>query len=290
MSHAATTKGLAYFAPKIAWLRQNYPNLRLTLAEVGQALPGKAGTFDQTQELTLGSALWGVDFMLKAMSMGIQFVTHQNLAGAFFNLFQPADWEEIQTTQPPPGIPAGSRPLEDRAVQRTRHPAAVFPLYHACIAVADLIGSNTQADLKVSELALPGQGQGQGQNVNPDLAAYAAWEGNQLKRMVVLNLKPWSATLNKGTDRGKQSIKLQVGKDAKKAKVRRLTAKDGWTAGQGGIEGKVSYGGTVWTTKDQGKGSKAPDAGGEEEVKVDEQGGLTVDVNDSETVVVLLET
>lgn len=69
MSHAATTQKLSYFAPKIAWLRQNYPKISLSLGEVGQALPGKAGTFDQTQELTLGSALWGVDFMLKAMSM-----------------------------------------------------------------------------------------------------------------------------------------------------------------------------------------------------------------------------
>lgn len=215
-------------------------------------------------------------------------MTHQNLAGGFFNLFQPAPWTETPASSQPSGNPERPTPLDNRALQSIQHPAAVFPLFHACVAVADFIGSNTQVDLKVGELALPGQDQGQ--NVNPDLAAYAAWEGNQLKRMVVLNLKPWSATLDRKGDRGKQCIKLQVGQGAKKAKVRRLTAKDGWTAGQGGMEGKVSYGGTVWTTKDQGKGSKAQDAGGEEEVNVDAQGGLTVDVNDSEAVVILLES
>lgn len=69
MSHASTTKALSYFGPKIDYLRQSHPNIPLVLAEVGQALPGKKGAFDISQETSLGGGLWGIDFMCKAMAI-----------------------------------------------------------------------------------------------------------------------------------------------------------------------------------------------------------------------------
>lgn len=221
------------------------------------------------------------------MSQGIKFVTHQQLPGSPFAAFQPADWTETPPAPASTGTPANVQ-NQRRANQPTgnsgptKYSAAVYPLYHGILAIADFIGPNSQAELRVAEIPAP--------NNDPDLAIYGAFEAKSLKRLVLLNLKAWSAELNKGTQRGTKEIRVQVS-GTKKASLRRLTGQGGWTGGKGFQEGKVTYGELTWTAKSQGKGVKPDGSPGhqvDEPLQVDDQGCFTVKLADSEAAVVFL--
>jgi hypothetical protein len=107
-----------------------------------------------------GAALWGIDFNLYCASVGIRRVhMHQGTN------YRYASWQPIQT---------------NITTQGTKPP------YYGNIVVAAMLGDVTGNATRIANLPLQDERE----------AAYAAYVGDELKRVLVLNLRQYNYTVN----------------------------------------------------------------------------------------------
>ncbi|KAI1079018.1 glycoside hydrolase family 79 protein [Whalleya microplaca] len=189
MDVGATHHHLDQFAKRISWLRQNKPDIKFVLSEVGNSLDR---TNAYAYQARLGSALWQLDFYLYAMTVGVARINYQQIMHAGYNLWLP--------------------------VASAGHQPQVFANFYSQPFVADFIG--TSGKTRVAQLKT-----GRKDNV----AAYAAYEGSDgaAKRLAVANLNYWNKATAGGKERPGVAVDLKVGKDVKKVRVVRLSSPEG---------------------------------------------------------------
>lgn len=137
---------------------------------------------------TAEAAIWAVDYMLQAASLGVSRVHFHNGLGYRYNAFQPV---------------AG---LQDDTNMTSR--AHILPLYHAFLIVNEAIGADTGAGPYVAELG----------TLDRTLAVYGIWKRGDLKRMVMIH-----SGLYQDGQRGRLDVELQgAGLDEKEVRVKRL--------------------------------------------------------------------
>ncbi|KAF8309013.1 hypothetical protein DL93DRAFT_2170653 [Clavulina sp. PMI_390] len=130
---------------------------------------------------TAGAAIWTLDYVLQAASIGIRRVFFHEGVGFKYDLIQPVTlYRDIET-----GEPLDS-PL----------PAHVQPQYYAAIVAASLIGSS-QCDKEIAEITVP----------NSEVGGYGAYENGVLKRAVFINNNAYLQ--DSAAPRG--SVALQLG-------------------------------------------------------------------------------
>ncbi|KAI0023848.1 hypothetical protein F4780DRAFT_26136 [Xylariomycetidae sp. FL0641] len=238
---------LDQYLVRIDFLRENHPDIPFVLNEVGNSL---SVTNVYAYQAVLGSALWQVDFYLYAMTIGVARVNWQQIMHSGFDLW----------------LPVASAGL----------PAQVFANYYSQPFVGDFLGSSGNARVA----RLPGLG-----DPDSNVAAYAAYEGDDLKRIAVVNLNYWNAT-SSGRERGARAIDFELGdaglRDGDTVKVYHLNAPGG--AGAGADD--ITYGGSQWTYESLGKEVKGVREDTEEITVQD--GVAHVEVAESEAVLIWL--
>ncbi|OAR02608.1 hypothetical protein LLEC1_02511 [Akanthomyces lecanii] len=165
---------------------------------------------DYAYQATLGSALWQVDFQLYGLSLGITRFHFQQILHAGFDMW----------------LPGASGNLS----------AQVFANYYAQPFVADFVGAAGNVQVKNVPL-------------EPNVAAYVAYEGGTPKRAAIVNLKYWSKCRSRGEARLAQYVRVQVPAGVTKVKVVHLTSPKGASA----KAKTVTYAGSQWTYESQGK-------------------------------------
>lgn len=196
---------------------------------------------DYAYQATLGSALWQVDFQLYALSLGIARFNFQQIMHSGFNLW----------------LPTASKGMAPQ----------VFANYYAQPFVADFIG--TAGNVQVKNVPL-----------EPNVAAYVAYEDGTPKRAAIINLKYWSECRSKGAQRFAQHVKVHVPYGVKKVKVVHLTS----TKGASAKAKTMTYAGSQWTYESMGKEVKGVRNDGDELFVEGDQ--VEVPVKASEAVIV----
>ena len=145
-------------------------------------------------------------------------------------------------------------------------------MYHGIILAADFLGSDTSRPTRVRSLAIPGP--------DPRISAYASYQGTELSKIAICNLKLWDASVSEGP-RSIEQIKLELPMGVKKVVVQRLTGPGAFA------QGDVTWGGENWTYESNGKGNVMSD---DDKQTLPVQGGhVTVSVKATEAIVVSLQ-
>lgn len=196
-----------------------------------------------------GDALWLVDFSLWAAEHNIRRLHFHQGTDYRYGSWQP--------------VPKSTRD----GVSGAASPPTTNPPYYGQVMVAKALGSSR--DTRIKNIPLAG-------DTN---AAYAVFDGDQLARLVVLNMQAFNTTSSSG-GRPKRGYKFQVpasdsddGAGTLRARVERLTAA-GSDAETGITLGGISYDYSL----QQGKPVVLDDR---EEIVVVEGGMLDVEVEDS---------
>lgn len=233
VNHTRIKNHLHNYTSSIQALQQSSPGTPFILGEDGNSIPL---TSNQTFSNILGTALWNIDFQLQAMTIGVTRVNMQQIFWPGYAMWQPQGDGLI-----PPGVNANfySQPL-----------------------VGDFIGKSNAT--RVTELSLT--------NLSNEafMAGYAAYDGDALASIVLINMKLWSA-LETDEPRGSARITLT---DLPQGciDVRWMNAQDGAYANT-----TLHYNGLQWTYP----------SGKPEQVIHD---GSTVCLQGSELVVLLEDT
>ncbi|KAJ7029768.1 hypothetical protein C8F04DRAFT_1043127 [Mycena alexandri] len=139
---------------------------------------------------SLGAALWTADFMLNAMSMGIQRVSMMQGTNFSFSAWQP--------------------------VTTAVEPKAVHGNWYGHVFAADFIG--TGGDFQIYPLPI--------NNTHPNVVSYAGYNSGLLTKLAVLDMRFWKGT----NDNGRPAVSIELtGLDSgiTGARVSRLTAPGG---------------------------------------------------------------
>ena len=247
MSHSAiTTKGKPYI-DAANYLRQSGSNVPFMLTETAGQIGGGAPDLGPT----FGSTLWSVDWQMYCMSQGIARIAATMRPNAAHSLWIPIDDLEVQ----------------NHTGQAVRAP------YYAQPFIADFIGTSKPGPNVIE------------QDMKDDhFTAYAAYEGNKLTRIALVDLLKWSPP--NGT-RPQRNVSISVN-NGQKVRVARLAAEHGAYSGGVDFDGKnITYAGQQWSKKiDNGKGHPDQQAFETPDVK---QGVLMVKMMASEAVIVHLD-
>lgn len=138
------------------------PTIPFIFGEVGDAL--SSGMINHTLQSSLGSAVWYVDFMLSSMVAGVQRVNLQNIDVAGFS-----QWWPVAVNHSKNGAVGGP---------------TVWATWYATVLIADLI-HDANTTLRVVPLGVSGEGQ------DGSVVAYAAYNGQNLSKVIVLNEELW---------------------------------------------------------------------------------------------------
>ncbi len=140
---------------------------------------------------TAEAAIWAVDYILHAASIGIDRLYLSNGVGYRYNLLQPIS-----------GAPNDGLNLTDRP--------HILPIYHAFLFVNEAIGLNGKGR-RIAEIS----------TTDTSLAVYGIWEGEDLKRLVFINSEVYLPDQGKrGVIRVKPFVALSA--QEKGATLRRL--------------------------------------------------------------------
>ena len=247
MNHSAIATHLDYFQPFITYLQTstnaNGAPIPFIIGEVGNSLNR---THDYSYQAVLGSALWGVDFQLYAMTIGVARINWQQIMHSGFDFWLP--------------------------VESAGEPAQVFASFYAQPYIADFISTGGQT--RVAQLQL--------QDAPDNLEAYAAYEGETLKRIAIVNLQLWDT--DSANPRSVQNVTFTGLDTYNTATVNILSSPDGAHADAS----TITYAGSQWTYASNGEEVKG--------VQNDTltlnitDGALTVPVEDSSAVLVYLDS
>lgn len=158
-----------------------------------------------------GSCLWLADYLLYGTTIGIRRMNIQQSTG-----FSYASW---------------------RGVDYNGLPAAVLPPYYAHPFVADVLGKT--GSTRVANI-----------NTGRDtFSAYGIYDGNTLKRIVLMNLREYNSA--SGGSRPSTTVSLNTGSSSYGGRVtiERLTAPDAHVQDAS----KISWKGLSWTKQSNGK-------------------------------------
>ncbi|KAI0376016.1 hypothetical protein F5Y04DRAFT_233229 [Hypomontagnella monticulosa] len=247
MNHTAIARRLDKYMQSM----NSVQNVQYILSETG----GPMGV-SVKDAAGFGAALWSVDFQLTALTRGIKRVVDSGRPIA-----EHTSWVPDDSTKDHNGGPQ------------------VRAAFSADMFVADFIGKNPG---RVVELKV--------EQTNHLLSAYAMYSSDNKKvtRLALTNLRLWDGSAS-GGNRGKQTFIVPVGNGVKEAKVRRLRADKGVGAtgfDVGGGGSNVTWAGEQWSfSLDNGKGHFPTGKAQVETVQVKE-GRVSIDVPDSEAVVV----
>lgn len=242
MNMSITHRNLDYLLPRINWLKNNRPDVPFIINEIGNSLEP---TNSYEYQARLGSALWAIDFYLYNLANGVKRFNYQQIMHSGFDLWLPvasAGWD-----------------------------AQVFANYYSHPFLADFVGDS--GNTRVSKISINGG------DKYPNLAAYAAYEGNEAKRIAIANLDYWNRT---SSDFERPSARLAIGTEATSVEVTRVSSPDGAGAGAD----TVTYGGSQWTFESLGKEVKG--VRDDTDVIDVKDGFAYVDVPSSEAVMVHL--
>ncbi|KAF2192591.1 glycoside hydrolase family 79 protein [Zopfia rhizophila CBS 207.26] len=216
MNHTAITSKFTNFAKSVSYLRKIAPKIQYILSETGSALQG-----NHEFQSWFGACLWSVDFQLYAMSIGVSRVSGTQRPVARHSLWIP-------------------QPNLKEAGPQVRAP------YYAQPFVADFVGKTVSGERGVVNIELG----------SPFLSAYAMFEGRNLARIAVLNLREWSPSSRNGTGRDAIKVSLHGLGKAKDVQVGRLHAAAGTDAGGWDANSKnITWQGQQWSYGiDKGKG------------------------------------
>jgi len=181
MNHTEIAANLSGFPPILNYLAQEHPDTPLYLAEDNS----DTYTLDMNEyEGVFGSALWLVDYMLYAMSIGIPRVYIQQ--GTIFGF---ASWQPVAVDGLPPKVRAP---------------------YYGDLFIADTIGQTE--DLQVVNVDLD----------SAIMSAYALYGKGSLAKYAVVNLEEWNST--ESGSRPKETVQLSVPDNVNSASVTWLSA------------------------------------------------------------------
>lgn len=145
---------------------------------------------------TAEAAIWAVDYMLQAATLGIRRVHFHNGLGYRYNLFQPASG------------------LEDGLNITRPH---ILPLYHAFLIVNEAIGTSNSSGadgdgglVRIAELG----------TLDRSLSAYGIWQGDKLVRMVLIDSGLFLGPTQGGGPRGQLEIELDGLPNGNKTRIR----------------------------------------------------------------------
>lgn len=155
------------------------PFRRLTVLKKSEGIDGLSDTGE--------SAVWAVDYMLQAASMGIGRVYLHSTPNRRFAVFQPG-W----------GFTNGT------GIQRPH----IMPEYNGLLVVDEMIGNSGKA--MVAEI----------ETLNSNLATYGAWENGKLVRIVLINSNVFEEG---GTTRSALNVTLNGGYTGSYATIKRLS-------------------------------------------------------------------
>ncbi len=232
MYHAAIKTGSAQIADAAGFLNELEPQpIPLVLGEVGSSLGN--GSNDSPLQAVLGAALWQVDFMLHAMSVGVGWINYQSGVSFTFSLWS------VDYSSP------------DGTSNKTNEVLAPF---YAHVFAAEFIRSSlgkSTSNTTVTEVNVTGTG------VQSDfLSAYAAYEDDRLAKIAVLNLQYWDGKLTNVSNsnctdltssRPAETFTIAVPDDVKSVQKKTLTSPCGATAY---ANENITWGGVSWNTKE----------------------------------------
>lgn len=205
MNMTITHTHLDQFKRRINWLGANEPDIPFILSEVGNSLKA---TNSYQYQARLGSALWQLDFYLYAMSLGVARINYQQIMHAGYDLW----------------LPVSSAGMD----------AQVYANFYSQPFVADFIGTGGTTTAQKVNIT--------GGEDKPNLAAYAAFESGELRRIAIANLQYWNET-SSGSTRSAVSIDLSVPGGVTEVKIDRL----GSPVGAGAGADTITYAGSQWT-------------------------------------------
>lgn len=233
LNHTDTVSHLTNFTSSINYLSTTAPykfqNISFVIGEVGSALNGQLANGTQLNdfalESVLGSAVWTVDFLLYSLSIGVGRVSLQQITGGGFDGWQPIAY--------------------DTTLYGLEQPA-VKPNYYGYLLAADFIGNRTSAGVQVANIDLHSE----------SAAAYAAYEGGALERVVVVNTQYWLSA--SGAVRPSTTFQLSVPEGVSSVRVDKLQ-------GPGDAESVdgITYAGQSYSYQSGGAATAANDGGSE---------------------------
>lgn len=199
-----------FFNCQLDWLSANRPDLPFVLSEVGNSL---SGSYVPQYQAVLGSALWQVDFYLYAMALGIARVHYQQM---FAETYQPIMWLPVEYQGMAPHVTANfySQPL-----------------------IGDFLGDSGETSMEQLDIS----------PALENVAAYAAFESGEPKRVAIVNLEYWNEGTS-ATDRSSVAVQLAVPDDVTTVTVDYLDS----PAGAGADATTITYGGSQWTYESLG--------------------------------------
>lgn len=211
MNHTAITSKLSHYLPAIKYTRQN-TQVQYVLSETAGVL-----ALESDLDAFFGATLWGVDFQLYAMSLGVARVSGTQRPAAQRSLWIPEFGKWKPTVQGP---------------------------WYTQPFVADFIGKDGDGNKGVVNIDLG----------TPLLSAYAMFNGQNLAKIVVVNLKRWGDA----NENARSAVKVQLKGlgGATKVEVKRLHADAGVQAGGWDVNEKnITWAGQQWSYKvDKGMG------------------------------------
>ena len=232
----------------VTFLANEHPDIPLIIGEMGSGLAGGNNNATATKKIlsSLGTAVWTLDFHLYCMSIGIAGISNQvGAPGWSFAPFAPG-------------------PVDDL-------PSGIRPTWYGIVAAADFLGHDVEKPKYVISL-----------NASEDVIAYAAYQGDDLSSIALLNMKLWDPTINPGTLRPNTTVQLDVPSGVSSVLVKRLT-------GPGGLSlDNVTWGGESWGYH-CGEGRPVQTGPVPETLQV-ESGAVNVTVGATEAVVVSMES
>ncbi|KJR84169.1 uncharacterized protein SPSK_09101 [Sporothrix schenckii 1099-18] len=211
LSHASTVADTAKHIKPMNEFFQSYKGGRVPfyLDEINVQT---GGTSNASFSASFATALYGTDFMMHLMSLGVAAVNWEQVYGSVQNVWQPSDY--------------GSTPAQTKNT------------YYAILVAAEFIGTGGRT--KVAELA-------PGNNDGTTFSSYVAYEHNIAKRVALCNLNYWD--LSVGTTRPEPVVTLDgLSPSVKTVTVKYLTNPGG--AGQNSTD--TTFGGSQWTFASQG--------------------------------------
>ncbi|EKG14417.1 Glycoside hydrolase superfamily [Macrophomina phaseolina MS6] len=181
----------ARFKERIEYMRSTYPDIPFLIAEVGSALGNGTGIRDFDLTASLGTALWTVDWLLYAVTIGVTRVNMQ--LGSRFP-FSP--WLGSTTV-----------------INNQTLPPQTLGSFYGNVFVADFIGSD--GNFRVAELSVD----------DDNISAYAGYHSDKLTKIALVNLELWRESY--GTERPVSSVTLRGLEGVKAVRVQKLTGPDG---------------------------------------------------------------
>ena len=213
MNHSSISSGLEVFRPWIKFL-DNVTDVKIPfiLSEAANSLNGGVGYQD-----VFATTLWQVDWELYSMVVGVYRVNLQTMYAANYYMFNPV--------------------LSDNT------PPQAYAPWYAQPFVADFIGKSGGTTKMTILDAAKGTEQ-------PNVVGYAAYEGEDIKRVALINFNYWDGRNVSASTRLNEPVTLSdLPSGTTSVMVKKLTSPLGAHA----QAPNITYGGSQWLESSNGK-------------------------------------